>query len=75
MHLHLPVLGARIPAPWVVGSVLTYLTGELWRRVGDSVQAHQWFKRVQSELTDPATQQWVVDAARQQRDCAREWFG
>jgi uncharacterized protein len=56
-------------------AVLTYLTGELWRRVGDSAQAQQWFNRVSSELNDPATQQWVVDAARQQRDCPREWFG
>ena len=24
---------------------------------------------------DSATQQWVLDAARQQRDCPREWFG
>ena len=55
--------------------VLTYLTGELWRRAGDLSQAYQWFNRVPSELSDPATQQWVVDAARQQRDCPREWFG
>ena len=56
-------------------AVLSYLTGELWRRVGDITQAHQWFNRVPSELSDPATQQWVVAAARQQRDCPREWFG
>jgi hypothetical protein len=30
---------------------------------------------VPSEIVDPQTQQWVVDAARQQRDCPREWFG
>jgi hypothetical protein len=30
---------------------------------------------VSNEITDPATQQWVIDAARQQRDCPREWFG
>jgi len=56
-------------------AVLTYLVGELWRRVGDVRQANEWFNRVASELTDAATQQWVVDAARQQRDCPREWFG
>ena len=55
--------------------VLTYLVGELWRRVGDNRRACEWFNRVQSEVNDPATQQWVVDAARQQRDCPREWFG
>jgi hypothetical protein len=56
-------------------AVLTYLVGELWRRVGDDRQAAAWFNRVGPELSDPATQQWVLDAARQQRDCPREWFG
>ena len=56
-------------------AVLTYLVGELWRRVGDGGQASMWFARVASELSDAATQQWVVNAARQQRDCPREWFG
>ncbi|HET7584001.1 MAG TPA: DUF2225 domain-containing protein [Gemmatimonadaceae bacterium] len=55
-------------------AVLTYLTGELWRRIGDLEQANRWFDRVPEEVTSPAAQQWVVDAARQQRDCAREWF-
>ena len=56
-------------------AVLTYLVGELWRRVGDARVANAWFNRVQTEVVDPASQQWVVDAARQQRDCPREWFG
>ena len=56
-------------------AVLTYLVGELWRRVGDTAQATAWFNRVSSEIVDAQTQQWVVDAARQQRDCPREWFG
>jgi hypothetical protein len=56
-------------------AVLTYLVGELWRRVGDERQATKWLDRVESELTDAATQQWVLDAAHQQRDCPREWFG
>src|SRR5215210_3660393 len=56
-------------------AVLTYLVGELWRRVGDMAQAATWFNRVPTELTDLSTQQWVLDAARQQRDCPREWFG
>ena len=49
--------------------------GELWRRVGDARQAVDWFDRVPTEVTDLATQQWVLDAARQQRDCPREWVG
>jgi uncharacterized protein (DUF2225 family) len=56
-------------------AVLTYLVGELWRRVGDVAQAKEWFDRVPPEITDAQTQQWILDAARQQRDCPREWFG
>ena len=56
-------------------AVLTYLVGELWRRVGDTTLAAAWLNRVASEVVDAQTQQWVIDAARQQRDCPREWFG
>jgi len=56
-------------------AVLTYLVGELWRRVGDATRAGEWFDKVTGEIMDAAGQQWVVDAARQQRDCPREWFG
>lgn len=56
-------------------AVLTYLVGELWRRVGDRTQAWEWFDRVAGEVIDGSTQQWVMDAARQQRECPREWFG
>jgi uncharacterized protein len=56
-------------------AVLTYLVGELWRRIGDLELARRWFDRVPDEITDPANQQWVVEAARQQRDEPREWFG
>ena len=56
-------------------AVLTYLVGELWRRVGDSRAGSAWFNRVSDEVVDSQTQQWVVDAARQQRDNPREWFG
>ena len=56
-------------------AVLTYLVGELGRRVGDARQARRWFDQVATEVADSTTQQWVIDAARQQRDCPREWFG
>ena len=56
-------------------AVLTYLVGELWRRAGDTAKAREWFDRVPAEVTSPQSQQWVIDAARQQRDCPREWFG
>jgi uncharacterized protein len=54
-------------------AVLTYLVGELWRRVGDQRLAREWFDRVAGE--DARGQQWVLDAARQQRESPREWFG
>jgi hypothetical protein len=47
----------------------------LWRRVGNMKTAIAWFNKVASEVVDPQTQQWVIDAARQQKDCPREWFG
>lgn len=54
-------------------AMLTYLVGELWRRVGDRRLAGEWFTRVASEVVDPRVQRWVIDAARQQRDCPHEW--
>jgi hypothetical protein len=56
-------------------AVLTYLVGELWRRVGDTRTSAEWFERVTVEVSDTTTQRWVLDAARQQKDCPREWFG
>ena len=56
-------------------AVLTYLVGELWRRVGDQRQARGWFEQVPHEITEAHSQQWVLDASRQQKDAPREWFG
>ena len=56
-------------------AILTYLVGELWRRVGDLKNAASWFDVVEGEITDPQNQQWVIDAAEQQRLNPREWFG
>jgi uncharacterized protein len=55
-------------------AMLTYLVGELWRRIGDEGRAGEWFECVPGEIVDWSTQQWIIDAARQQRDCPREWF-
>ena len=55
-------------------ALLTYLVGELWRRIGDTARAREWFDRVASEVTHPKDQKWVLRAARQQRDTPREWF-
>jgi len=56
-------------------AILTYLVGELWRRIGDTMKAAVWFEAVAGEVTDLQNQQWVVDAADQQRLNPREWFG
>lgn len=56
-------------------AVLTYLVGEIWRRVGDLRAAEAWFLRVEGEIVDPQGQRWVLDATRQQRENPREWFG
>jgi hypothetical protein len=56
-------------------AILTYLVGELWRRIGDTRKAEFWFESVTGEVTDLQNQQWVVDAADQQRLNPREWFG
>jgi uncharacterized protein len=55
-------------------AVLTYLIGELWRRIGDPARARSWFDRVEVEATDPITQGWIVALASQQRERPREWF-
>src|SRR5919112_4197100 len=38
-------------------------------------EALESFDGVPSEVVDSQSQQWVIDASRQQRDCPREWFG
>ena len=55
-------------------AVLTYLVGELLRRVGKRRESSQWFDRVVSEITEPSAQEWVLQVANQQRESPREWF-
>jgi uncharacterized protein len=55
-------------------AALTYLVGELWRRVGDMKRAREWFDSVPREIIDPRGQRWILAAAQQQRDNPREWF-
>jgi uncharacterized protein (DUF2225 family) len=55
-------------------AVLTYLVGELWRRIGHASVARTWFDRVPDEVIDRHGQQWLLAAARQQRNSPREWF-
>lgn len=56
-------------------AVITYLIGELWRRIGDEELAVSWFDRVPLEIVEPSSQEWVLDVTRQQRLTPREWFG
>jgi uncharacterized protein (DUF2225 family) len=56
-------------------AVITYLTGEVWRRAGFVERAHEWFRKVPDEVIDTATQQWIIDAAIQQTVAPREWWG
>lgn len=55
-------------------AVITYLVGELWRRVGNEAKSAAWFDRVGAEIVDVASQQWIVDAARQQKVEPRDSF-
>lgn len=55
-------------------ALLTYLTGEVWRRIGDQKKAAVWFASVEQEVTDLKDEQWLIDAARQQLTAPREWF-
>ena len=55
-------------------AVLTYLVGELWRRIGDLDQSRKWFERVPDEITDQEAQRWVLTAAEQQKIDPQEWF-
>ena len=48
-------LGSFDGVPRDERAVLTYLVGELWRRVGDIAQATAWFDRVANEILDPTT--------------------
>jgi Uncharacterized protein conserved in bacteria len=68
-------LGKYDGVPMEERAILTYLVGELWRRVGDLGQAHTWFDRVQEEASNHDDQQWVIAAAEQQRTDPQEWFG
>lgn len=56
-------------------AVITYLVGELWRRIGEMQKAVEWFGRVPDEVIDEGAQTWIIAAARQQNNDPQEWFG
>ena len=45
-------------------AVLTYLVGELWRRIGETSLAAEWFDLVADEVLDIESQQWLIAAAQ-----------
>lgn len=53
---------------------ITYLVGELHRRLGDTQTAHKWFDRAPGEITDPEEQAWVEKMAQMQKTNPVETF-
>ena len=47
--------------------VVTYLVGELYRRLEDRDEAREWFVSVEETMLDPG-HQWIVDLAKQQAE-------
>lgn len=55
-------------------AAITYLVGELWRRIGDERLASQWFGRVPAEVVDFKAQEYIVSVARRQAEDPEEWL-
>jgi uncharacterized protein len=55
-------------------AVITYLIGELWRRIGDTRRANAFFGMVPYEITDERSQRWVIHWARRQQENPCDWF-
>ena len=53
---------------------VTYLVGELHRRLGNDSEAATWFDRVESEIIDAKEQEWVARAAGMQKENPVEVF-
>ena len=53
---------------------ITYLIGELWRRIGDDTLATYWFDRVPDEVVDFKAQEYILAAARRQAEEPGEWL-
>lgn len=53
---------------------ITYLIGELWRRLGEDALASQWYDSVENAVLDINDQQWVVSLAAQQRKNPQEYL-
>jgi uncharacterized protein (DUF2225 family) len=49
-------------------ATLTYLVGELYRRLGDTQTAASWFDKVESEIVDAEKQAWILKIAEIQKN-------
>jgi hypothetical protein len=54
-------------------AAITYLIGELHRRVGNPDKAKAWFARVPDAVGDNAEQKWLIDLAIQQSTEPKEF--
>jgi len=55
-------------------AMITYLIGELYRRIGKRGEADLWFERVPVEMVNEEEQRWILKAAEQQKNNPRESF-
>jgi uncharacterized protein (DUF2225 family) len=55
-------------------AILTYVVGELWRRIGDRAAARTWLDRAVEEACARRARGWLPALAVQQRDAPREWL-
>jgi len=53
---------------------MTYLTGELYRRIGETGKADAWFDRVKELPDDLPHREYYMNLAGQQRTSPREWI-
>lgn len=53
---------------------ITYLIGELLRRLGRAEESKIWFEKVSSEIIDSKEQKWLLQAAKQQSSEPKEFF-
>lgn len=72
MHFEEALKNDTIPADEVPAH--TYLTGELYRRIGEPDKAARWFDRVTEVVGAVPDAQWLVDLAHQQKTAPEEFM-
>ena len=53
---------------------ITYLVGELYRRIGNKDKANLWFERVPQVAGEDKEKQWIVNLAKQQKENPKEFI-